>query len=108
MSPTPLVNHTCSYFCHNGRHALEVLALPTLSRALLWEWLVKLWAPYEWQVVELAPARECDVRTWSTRMTVEASLLPQTAWTAVTERACPADMVGWVMWVAPREEQDDG
>lgn len=63
-----LLNHTCGYFCQDGRHAVEAIAMPTISAEVVLAGYENYLHLHGWRAVSIRETPEADRQVWEKKM----------------------------------------
>jgi len=63
-----IINHTCGYFCQDGRHAVEAIAMPGISAEAILAGYEDYLRAHGWRAVAIREAPEADLEVWKAKM----------------------------------------
>jgi len=63
-----LTNHTCGYYCQNGQHAVEAIAMPYITAEVILCGYEDYLRAHGWHAVSIREAPEADLEGWKKKM----------------------------------------
>ena len=63
-----ITNHTCGYFCQDGQHAVEAIAIPDITAEAILAGYEDYVRAHGWHAVAVREAPEADLEAWKKKM----------------------------------------
>jgi len=98
-----ITNHTCGYYCQDGRHAVEAIAMPDIAAEAIMAGYEDYLRAHGWRALSIREAPEANLEAWKKQMgwywdrELRGYVIGRTAF--------PKDAVCWLVII---ERVDDG